>query len=436
MTMVVPLPYTPPPWSGTPMDGMPYTLEIVKQGTILDTVHLESLCSRSGRAFCTLGRAPTSDIVLDHPSSSRLHLVIQFRGEDGAAFLFDPGSTHGTFLNKQRLATEQYHPFRVGDQLRMGESSRIYILGGPSHLLPETDARPLREQRRQASETVRAPREIKRARLDDAKQGPTEVTWGMADFDHQGAEDGDFDDFDDWRELVNASKIQLSDKQQKMVERIRSKEIKISNWQKEIDRIEAKEKDGLSAGQQDALFRNRQSIDVATEELEELEEALIESLRGNRKQAKGDKQQQRVGVGDEDLGEDSEDEEYYDRTGGGRKRRHKYFVAQRGEEAEDAPSLLAKLRALLDERQKELSNIRVLSKLEENRGNDGRVKQEDQKTPTDALDEFMLGVSTDLQKDSAKRQCDNLEKLEARIAETKRLLTLADPEGYYYKVDE
>ena len=49
---------------------------------------------------------------MEHPSISRLHAVLQFRGSDGAAFLYDPGSAHGSVVNKQRIPTQTYHPIR------------------------------------------------------------------------------------------------------------------------------------------------------------------------------------------------------------------------------------------------------------------------------------------------------------------------------------
>ena len=45
--------------------SIPYTLDILKTGQLLDTLQLGE------RGHYTLGRAPNNDIVLDHPSSSR-----------------------------------------------------------------------------------------------------------------------------------------------------------------------------------------------------------------------------------------------------------------------------------------------------------------------------------------------------------------------------
>lgn len=45
--------------------SIPYTLDILKTGQLLDTLQLGE------QGHYTLGRAPNNDIVLDHPSSSR-----------------------------------------------------------------------------------------------------------------------------------------------------------------------------------------------------------------------------------------------------------------------------------------------------------------------------------------------------------------------------
>ena len=42
-----------------------------------------------------------------------------------------------------------WHWRRVGDVMRFGESSRLYVLGGPAELMPEEG--PSREQRQQAA---------------------------------------------------------------------------------------------------------------------------------------------------------------------------------------------------------------------------------------------------------------------------------------------
>ena len=48
------------------------------------------------------------DLPMEHPSVSRYHAILQFR-EDGALFLYDLGSGHGTRVNKKTIAPREFH---------------------------------------------------------------------------------------------------------------------------------------------------------------------------------------------------------------------------------------------------------------------------------------------------------------------------------------
>ncbi|XP_023648853.2 kanadaptin isoform X2 [Paramormyrops kingsleyae] len=127
-----PLPYTEPPWGG--LAESTYSFEILKNGTILDTVPLAE------RSFFVFGRLPVCDVSLEHPSISRYHAVVQYRGrpgepgvvgEEAGFYAFDLGSTHGTFINKNKIPPKTYIRLRVGHVLKFGGSSRLFILQGP-----------------------------------------------------------------------------------------------------------------------------------------------------------------------------------------------------------------------------------------------------------------------------------------------------------------
>ncbi|KAJ3272545.1 Esa1p-associated factor [Terramyces sp. JEL0728] len=90
-----PLPYKDPTWAGHPQDD--YYFEVIKQGSVL------------GKS----GRISTSKVVV------------------GACFLYDLGSSHGTFLNKTQIEPKKYVKINVGNMIRFGASSRIYIFQGP-----------------------------------------------------------------------------------------------------------------------------------------------------------------------------------------------------------------------------------------------------------------------------------------------------------------
>ncbi|XP_040917335.1 kanadaptin isoform X2 [Toxotes jaculatrix] len=128
-----PLPYTEPPWGGIAPDT-PYAFEILKNGAIVDRVPL------THRSFFVVGRLPVCDVSLEHPSISRYHAVIQFRGQAGEGesvgeergfYVHDLGSTHGTVVNKNKIPPKTYIRLRVGHVLKFGGSTRLFILQGP-----------------------------------------------------------------------------------------------------------------------------------------------------------------------------------------------------------------------------------------------------------------------------------------------------------------
>ncbi|XP_062863345.1 kanadaptin isoform X2 [Trichomycterus rosablanca] len=127
-----PLPYSEPPWAG--VTTIPYSFELLKNGAIQVTVPLTK------QSYFVVGRLPVCDISLEHPSISRYHAVVQYRGqevEDGGVgeelgfYVYDLGSTHGTFVNKNKIPPKTYIRLRVGHVVKFGGSTRLFILQGP-----------------------------------------------------------------------------------------------------------------------------------------------------------------------------------------------------------------------------------------------------------------------------------------------------------------
>uniref|UniRef100_A0A8C2FVI2 Solute carrier family 4 member 1 adaptor protein n=1 Tax=Cyprinus carpio TaxID=7962 RepID=A0A8C2FVI2_CYPCA len=127
-----PLPYTEPPWGSVP--DIRYSFELLKNGAILDMVPLTQ------RSYFVVGRLPVCDVSLEHPSISRYHAVVQYRGtagqdevvgEEKGFYAYDLGSTHGTFVNKNKIPPKTYIRIRVGHVLKFGGSTRLFILQGP-----------------------------------------------------------------------------------------------------------------------------------------------------------------------------------------------------------------------------------------------------------------------------------------------------------------
>lgn len=80
-------------------------METMKNGSIVEQ---RDVNQKSHHIF---GRTDACDFQLEHPSISRLHAVLQL-SSTGEAFLYDAGSAHGTFLNKQKLKSQVHVPLR------------------------------------------------------------------------------------------------------------------------------------------------------------------------------------------------------------------------------------------------------------------------------------------------------------------------------------
>ena len=128
--------YTPPPWAAS-KPASTFALEVIRDGCVIETLDVSS------RGHYILGRqAETADYVVGHPSVSRQHCVIQ-HSQTGEVFLRDLDSTHGTYINNQRIPPSSFVALRIGAAVRLGQSNRQLILMG--------DADPARESANEAS---------------------------------------------------------------------------------------------------------------------------------------------------------------------------------------------------------------------------------------------------------------------------------------------
>ncbi|XP_033627027.1 kanadaptin-like [Asterias rubens] len=190
LAKVPPLPYKEPDWSGTPRED--YHLEVLKGGSILSKIEL------TAKPFHVFGRLETCDIPLEHPSLSRFHLVLQYRGtgdsdRDPGFYLYDLGSTHGSWVNKQKMQGRVYYRIRVGHMFKLGGSSRMYILQGPpedQEAESELSVKELRELRQhqlaELEERKRKKREEEEMEIVEEEKDAG-ISWGM----EEDAEDAD-----------------------------------------------------------------------------------------------------------------------------------------------------------------------------------------------------------------------------------------------------
>ncbi|RKO91721.1 hypothetical protein BDK51DRAFT_30353, partial [Blyttiomyces helicus] len=95
------------------------------------------------------------------------HAIIQFKADD-TAYIYDLGSTHGTFVSKAEIPKRTYHPIKVGEMIRFGQSSRSYIFQGPEAEEDKMGTRPMLQ---------RKPAQPSAAPMPES----TGVTWGFSD---------------------------------------------------------------------------------------------------------------------------------------------------------------------------------------------------------------------------------------------------------------
>ncbi|CAL8285754.1 unnamed protein product [Lota lota] len=173
-----PIPYTEPPWGGIASE-IPYELEILKNGAIVDTLPL------THSSYFVVGRLPVCDVSLEHPSISRYHAVLQYRcqsGEDGSEgeergfYIHDLGSTHGTVVNKNKIPPKTYIRLHVGHVLKFGGSTRLFVLQGPEFDVEEESKLTVTELRERSRK--------QRAELEKRMMG-------------EGSDDDDDEDDDD-----------------------------------------------------------------------------------------------------------------------------------------------------------------------------------------------------------------------------------------------
>ncbi|GMH38668.1 hypothetical protein BSKO_06552 [Bryopsis sp. KO-2023] len=410
--------YTPPEWAGIPRE-VEYSLEVLKNGAMVSKHDI------SGKDHAILGRSPMADVLIEHPSASRCHAVIQFNGHSGEAFLFDAGSTHGTFLNKRKLKPNAYAPLSVGDMFKIGASTRLYVFSGPTDLMPQEGFN--RQQRLMMAKLKEAEHQKERDKQRAAAQMLSAISggasWGFG-------EDAMEDEMENFSWKVHAARNKLTDNQQKLVDKIRARELKINHMRKECERVEANGKaaDGLTDGQRAVLARNEQAIENMTEEIEDFEEDLKDSIResisakAEQADKKSSKKRRRPTSDDEYDGMDSDEDEYFDRTLATAKKTK--MAAKKAKESVLTPEMLHEKRIDLEERKDRLAKALVD---EHSKGQPSAGGGNDD----DALDSFMSGIETQLEADKISSLESELKEVETEMEEVGRLLKISDPEGFF-----
>ncbi|KAF8944735.1 Kanadaptin [Haplosporangium gracile] len=160
-----PLKYQKPAWSGYP--NQQFFFEVIKNGVLVDKIQAPL------KEFLTIGRLPMCDLEMEHPSLSRYHAVIQFKSS-GETFIYDLNSSHGTKVNKSKIPPQMHVKIKPGDQLRFGESTRIYLFQ------TEETADQEEEEREVVRKMIEKQNREKPARSKEEEEEEEFNSWGMA----------------------------------------------------------------------------------------------------------------------------------------------------------------------------------------------------------------------------------------------------------------
>lgn len=157
------------------------------------------------KSFFVFGRLPACDVVLDHPSISRYHAILQYRSSTKSLsdneqdplftsgfYLYDLGSTHGTLINKEKIRPKTYYRLRVGHMMKFGGSTRLFVLQTNSRCQDEVERQAekeiqevMNERKKKEDEREEERREIEQMRAKVLEEG---VTWGISDEAEEEAE--------------------------------------------------------------------------------------------------------------------------------------------------------------------------------------------------------------------------------------------------------
>jgi len=85
----------------------------------------------------TVGRAQNQDLVIDHASVSKIQAWFEI-DKTGEFYLFDAGSTNGTYVNSRPIVARQRTQLRAGDNIRFANVEAVFCC-------PETVWRVLRD---------------------------------------------------------------------------------------------------------------------------------------------------------------------------------------------------------------------------------------------------------------------------------------------------
>jgi hypothetical protein len=120
----------------TKTDNLGFKTELAASGEDSEgTLLVLPLVKAAGSPYAdriSIGRAPNCDVVIRHPSISKLHAHLRAR-EDGTLFVVHMGSRNPTLVNGRRIDPNAPPPVRSGMEIRLGDVSATLLDARGTH---------------------------------------------------------------------------------------------------------------------------------------------------------------------------------------------------------------------------------------------------------------------------------------------------------------
>lgn len=422
-----PLQYSEPVWKGTTSEE--YHLEELKAGVI------ESITDLKKKSLIVFGRIECCDVIMAHPTISRYHAVLQYRGvPDGdlekGFYLYDLDSTHGTFLNGAKLKPKVYARVRVGHMIKFGCSTRFFLLQGPEYDQEEESELTFTElkERRRLELEERKNKEEEELRLKEEAEEEERrlieergISWGLGE---------DADEEEDLTEnpyaVTTNEELYVEDPKKALrhwFER-EGEELNFETEQVEKGMIACKIVLPLDDGKGQEIIIETSARSKKEAQLNcALEACRTIDRMGLFRQAKQEAKRRITRNWEENDYYDSDEDSFLDRTGDLDIKRQKRMkkVGKLQETVETYESLMSKHCAILKELKEAESRFQKLSSANSSKND---LENDD----IDALDAFMKNLKHDKPgKLDIKKSKDEVAKLKKEEEHLRKLINIAKP---------
>ena len=131
-------------------------------------------------------------------------MIVFGSGDDDTGpgfYLYDLGSTHSSYHNKQKCFPKQYYRLRVGHMIKFGGSTRMILFQGPEEDKEEETEETVTELQEKARKKQEERKRVEEQRKKEeeerkAKEEEKGISWGFAEDATEEGEEGDGDNPD------------------------------------------------------------------------------------------------------------------------------------------------------------------------------------------------------------------------------------------------